>query len=171
MSPLLCGCTESTFAIQQHIKTKYVSQIWKLYFLSSLRDLFKVTVGRLLSLIRVCDKLKGTASEVAGWILFTSQPLWLVSSMGLEVIFNPKGQTLLLNLWFWKLFRPVSKKNKQGNSFFLPGVNVHVRFKFSYSEKTTPGKRLRSKESCLSDARKPQRDLNFTPQLPFTFPT
>lgn len=110
MSQLLCGCTESTFAIQQHIKTKYVSQIWKLYFLSSLRDLFKVTDGRLLSLIRVCDKLKGTASEVAGWILFTSQPLWLVSSTGLEVIFNPKGQTLLFNLWFWKLFRPVSKK-------------------------------------------------------------
>lgn len=54
------------------------------------------------------------------WILLTSKPLWQVPSAGLEVVLNPKGQTLFGNLGIWKPLWPLSKRNV--NSVF--DVNV-----------------------------------------------
>lgn len=103
LSKLLPGYADSTFAIQKHIEPKKCVNCVLFHLCFFTRSIYCCIQQVVLLLIRVSDELKANAGEVWHWLRFIYlTATWQVSTAGLEVIFNPKGQTLLVNLGIWK---------------------------------------------------------------------
>lgn len=112
------GSFDCTFAVQTHTEPKYqnpcdVRNVFSVSLLintRSINHLIQEVVFLFCFLLLISGQEINSAGEVWHWLNFIYPTAsWQVSSTSLEVTFNPKGQTLLVNLGIWKPLWPVSK--------------------------------------------------------------